>query len=189
MTDTDGDVLDDVAALEAGDPAGMLRDIASSGAQVRQAVVDAAEAGIDRLADGGRPRALVVTGMGGSGIAGDVLMAVAGLACPVPITVHRGYGLPGWVGAADVVAVVSCSGTTEETLSAAEEAVRRGARLVGVGADASPLAELVLRSRAPFIPVPTGSQPRAMLWALAVPLVITAAETGVLELPAPTIEA
>jgi len=37
--------------------------------------------------------------------------------------------------------------------------------------------------------VPTGSQPRAMLWALAVPLVITAAETGVLELPASTIEA
>src|SRR3954470_7193045 len=154
MTDTDGDVLDDVAALEAGDPAGMLRDIASSGAQVRQAVVDAAEAGIDRLADGGRPRALVVTGMGGSGIAGDVLAAVAGLACPVPITVHRGYGLPGWVGAADVVAAVSCAGATEETLSAAEESVRRGARLVAVGAPTSALNDIATQARAVFVPAP-----------------------------------
>src|SRR3954470_13013731 len=104
MTDADGGVLDDVAALEAGDPAGMLRDIASSGAQVRQARSDAGEAGISGPADGGRPRGLVVTGMGGSGIAGDVLAAVAGITCAVPITVHRGFGLPGWVGAADLVA-------------------------------------------------------------------------------------
>src|SRR3954454_8823179 len=181
MTDADVDVLDDVSGLDAGDPAGMLRDIASSGAQVRQAVVDAAEAGIDRLADGGRPRALVVTGMGGSGIAGDVLAAVAGLACAVPITVHRGFGLPGWVGAADLVAAVSCSGTTEETLASAEESVRRGARLVGIGAVESPLADIATQARAAYVGVPTGRQPRAALWSLAVPVILAAQAAGVLE--------
>ena len=70
--------LDDVAALEAGDPQDMLRAVASSAAQLREAAVLAREAGVDRLAEGGRPRAVVVCGMGGSGIAGDVLAAVAG---------------------------------------------------------------------------------------------------------------
>src|SRR5436305_14222302 len=91
VSDTgDAAVLDDVAAIEAVDAAGILRDIATSGAQIRQAVSDATEAGVNRLAVGGRPRAVVVTGMGGSGIAGDVLAVVAGIACAVPITVHRG---------------------------------------------------------------------------------------------------
>ena len=74
--------------------------------------------------------------MGGSGIAGDVLAAVAGPALPVPIVVHRGFGLPGWVGPMDLVIAVSCSGATAETLAALEEAVRRGCRLLVVGAPA-----------------------------------------------------
>jgi glucose/mannose-6-phosphate isomerase len=174
--------LDDVAALEAGDPSGMLRDVATSGAQVRAARTAAAEA-ITSLADGDRPRAVVVAGMGGSGISGDVLAAVAGIGSSVPLVTHRGFGLPGWVGAADLVAVVSCSGATEETLSAAEEAARRGARMLGVGAEDSPLADLVRRARSPYVAVPGGSQPRAMLWALAVPLVVAADALGVLTVP------
>jgi glucose/mannose-6-phosphate isomerase len=178
----DADVLDDVAALEATDAAGMLREVATSGAQVRQALSAAADAGVSALADAGRPRGVVVTGMGGSGIAGDVLSVMAGISSAVPITVHRGFGLPGWVGAADLVAAVSCSGTTEETLSAAEECVRRGARLLGVGATASPLHDIAMQARAPFVAVPPGRQPRAALWSLAVPVVVAAQATGVLDI-------
>ncbi len=69
--------------------------------------------------DWAAPRVLVVAGMGGSAAAGDVPAAVSVAADSViPIVVHRGYGLPSWVGPADVVAAVSCSGQTEETLSA-----------------------------------------------------------------------
>ena len=78
MSPTSPALLDDVAALDAGDPSGMLRAIASSGAQVREAALLTAEAGVERLVADGRPRAVVVCGMGGSGIAGDVLAAVAG---------------------------------------------------------------------------------------------------------------
>ena len=181
--DVDESRLDDVAMLESVDADGMLRDVATSGAQVRAALSLADDAGFGALADGGRPRAFVVTGMGGSGIAGDVVAAVVGPGAPVPIVTHRGFGLPGWVGAADVVATVSCSGTTAETLSAAEEAVRRGARVVGVGADGSPLAELVGRARAPFVAVPSESQPRAMLWALATPVLVAASAVGLVDVP------
>ena len=129
MTLAGAERLDDVALLETADPSSMLRQVASSAAQVREAARAAADASLDELAAGGRPRAIVVTGMGGSGIAGEVLAAVAGQGCPVQVTTVHDYRLPGWVGAADLVIAVSCSGATEETLSAAEEAVRRGCRL------------------------------------------------------------
>jgi glucose/mannose-6-phosphate isomerase len=181
--------LDEVAALEAGDPAGMLPAIASGAAQVREAAVLAREAGIGALSEDGRPRAVVVCGMGGSGIAGDVLAAVAGSACPVPVLTHRGYGLPAWVGAADLVIAVSCSGATEETLSATEEAVRRGSRLLAVGGADTPLEALAARGRGLFVPVTQGRQPRATVWALSTPLVLAGNALGLLSADADVIEA
>jgi glucose/mannose-6-phosphate isomerase len=180
--------LDDVALLETADPSSMLRQVASSAAQVREAARSAAEASLDGLTAGGRPRAIVVTGMGGSGVAGEVLAAVAGPGCPVQVTTVHDYRLPGWVGAADLVIAVSCSGATEETLSAAEEAVRRGCRLLAVGSRNSPLAALAEQAHAPLIGIKPTGQPRSMLWALSVPLVVAAARLGVLDMPAQAYE-
>jgi glucose/mannose-6-phosphate isomerase len=176
--------LDDVNALSAADPAQMLRAVATSGAQVRASRTAALESGVDALADDGRPRAIVVAGMGGSGIAGDVLLAAATETSPVPVVVHRAPGLPGWVGAADLVVAVSCSGSTRETLAATDEAVRRGARLMGVGSAESPLAKRCRNARAPFVPVVPELAPRASLWALATPVLIAAARLGLVDLGA-----
>ncbi|MDR0341802.1 MAG: mannose-6-phosphate isomerase, partial [Nocardiopsaceae bacterium] len=76
------DRLDDPELLEAADPAGMLRQVASSAAQVRAAASATAETDLSPVTGAGRPRAVVVTGMGGSGIAGQVLAAVCGPGCP-----------------------------------------------------------------------------------------------------------
>jgi glucose/mannose-6-phosphate isomerase len=175
--------LDDVALLESADPSSMLRQVASAAAQVREAARTATEADLGELLAGGRPRAIVVTGMGGSGIAGEVLAAVAGPGCPVQVTTVHDYRLPGWVGAADLVIAVSCSGATEETLSAAGEAVRRGCRLLGVGSRGSPLAALAEQAHAAFVGVQPSGMPRATLWGLSVPLVVAAARLGVVDVP------
>jgi glucose/mannose-6-phosphate isomerase len=181
--------LDSVALLEAGDPAGMLRQVASSAAQVRESAQVAREADLGEIIAAGRPRAIVVTGMGGSGIAGEVLAAVAGPGCPVQVTTVHDYRLPGWVGAADLVIAVSCSGATEETLSAAAEAVRRGCRLLGVGSLGSPLAAIAEQARAAFIPVKPVGMPRSMLWGLSVPLVVVASRLGLFSMPPEAYEA
>jgi glucose/mannose-6-phosphate isomerase len=178
--DVDEALLDDVAALEAADRGGMLRAVAGSAAQVRAAATTAHEADLGGLLDGRRPRAIVVAGMGGSGIAGDVLAAVAGPTSPTLVSVHRGHGLPGWVGAADLVVAVSYSGTTEETLSAAEEAARRGAPILAVAAEESPLADLARQARGVVVPVLRGHSPRASMWALATPLVVLGDALGLL---------
>src|ERR687886_1772402 len=150
----DESLLDDEKAMLDNDPGGMLRATASSGAQVRESASLAAEADLSMLADEGRPRAVVVAGIGTAGLTGNILSTVAGPRCPVPIIGHRSAGVPGWVGAADVVIAVSASGRSPEALAAADAAARRGARLVAIGNPDSELEAMAERGRAPFIPVP-----------------------------------
>jgi len=173
--------LDTMALLTAADPADMLRQVASSAAQVRSAVRATQEADLVEVTDAGRPRAIVITGMGGSGVAGDVLAAVCGPGCPAQVLPVHDYQLPAWVGATDLVIAVSCSGGTEETISAATEAVRRGCRLIGVGGEESPLAMIAQQARAPFIGVASAGMPRSTLWGLSMPLVVIAGRLGLLE--------
>lgn len=180
--------LDDPDALAAADPGDMLRQAASAAAQVREAQLYAAEAGVDRMADAGRPRSVIVAGTGASSLAGDVLAAVCGLGCPVPVLTVRGYRLPGWVGAADLVIAVSGSGTSEETLAAAVEGVRRGCRLLCVGPAGSPLADLAVQAGAPFVPLRAAGRPRAALWGLAVPLLLAARALRLADVPADLLE-
>jgi glucose/mannose-6-phosphate isomerase len=174
--------LDDVEIVEAGDPGGMLRQVASSAAQVRTALHACAEADLSALGPDSRPRAIVVAGSGGAGgsaFAGDALAAICGPGAPVQVTGVSGYQLPGWIGATDLVIAVSRSGHTTEALALAGEAARRGCDLVGVGASGSPLQELVLQARGTFVPVTTVGAARTMPWALTVPLLVMAARLGV----------
>lgn len=180
--------IDDPEALSAADPGDMLRQVATAGAQIRESARTAIEAGVERVAADGRPRAMVVTGMGGSGIAGDVLAAVCGPGCPVPVVTVRGYGLPGWVGSTDLVVAVSCSGGTEETLSAAAEAVRRGCRLLAVGGSGSPLHDIAVQTGAPFVPVRSAGQPRSTLWGLSMPPLLAARALGLVRMPDEVLE-
>jgi glucose/mannose-6-phosphate isomerase len=173
--------LDDSRALADQDPGGMLRFTASAGAQVRESASLSAEANLGVLAGEGRPRAVVVAGVGTAGRTGDVLSTVAGPRCPVPVIAHRSAGVPGWVGAADVVIAVSASGRSPEALGAAEAAARRGARLVAVGAPDSQLQSVAERARAPFVPVPRRAPARASLWALTVPVLMAARALGLVK--------
>ena len=178
------DRLDDVEAVRSIDTQQMLRAVATSAAQVRRGLTAARDAGLDGLRGEDRPRAVVVAGMGGSGIAGDVVAALAAPSSPAPVVVHRGPGLPGWVGAADLVVSVSCSGGTAETLSATDEAIRRGARLIGVSAAESPLAKRCVQARARHVVVVPELTPRSSFWGLAVPVAVACARLSLLDLGA-----
>ena len=197
------DRLDTPDVIETADPADMLRQVASAAAQVRTALRLCAETDLSAFAPDARPRAIVVAGMGSSGLAGEMLNAMTGLNSPVQVVLSQAERLPGWVGAADTVIAVSCSGSTPETLAIAAEAARRGCRLAGVGTEGSPLHRIAEQARAPFVPVipaglprggtgpppqaarPAGSPPpelalpRSMLWALAIPLLVIADRLGV----------
>lgn len=175
-------LLDEQAAIIAADPGEMLRATASAGAQVRESAALAAEADFRPLIDEGRPRAVVVAGVGTAARTGDVLETVAGPRCPVPVLSHRTAGIPGWVGAADVVIAVSASGRSPEALAAAEAAARRGARLVAIGAPDSELQAMAERARATFVPVPRRAPARASFWGLTVPVLLAGRHLGLVKI-------
>ncbi len=182
------DRLDTPDVIEAADPGDMLRQVASAAAQVRMAVRSCQEADLSAFTPDARPRAIVVAGMGASALAGEMLDAIVGLGSPVQVLTLPGDPLPGWVGAADAVIAVSCSGATPETLAVATEAARRGCRLAAVGAPGSPLHRIAEQARAPFVPVVPAGRPRSMLWAVSIPLLVIAERLGIARIAADVYE-
>jgi len=151
---------------------------AAYGMAEQMAAALAAVETIDGLPDHDDIENVLVLGMGGSGVAGDVLATVAGPFLPVPLVVSKDYELPGFVGRGTLVVAISFSGGTEETLEAVGEAADDGARIVAICAGgelarvADDLGEPVLRV-IPGIPMP-----RAGLGALVVPALVVLEETG-----------
>ncbi|MGZ4715961.1 MAG: SIS domain-containing protein, partial [Acidimicrobiales bacterium] len=96
--------------------------------QIEEAAAAAAQ--VDGLPAHDDIENVVVLGMGGSGIAGDVVPVVAGPFMAVPVVVHKGYGLPNFVDEHTLVFAVSFSGNTEETVEAVTEAALAGAKVV-----------------------------------------------------------
>jgi glucose/mannose-6-phosphate isomerase len=121
-----------------------------------------------------RPRTVVVAGMGGSGVAGDVAALVASERADLPVLAVHGEALPAYVGPQDLVVLVSHSGGTEETLACAEQAEQRGAGLVAVTSGGL-LGERVARAGGQVIEVTSDVPPRASMALLTVPVL------GVLE--------
>ncbi|MCM3887533.1 SIS domain-containing protein [Frankia sp. R82] len=185
----DETALDDPARLDGGGVVALLPHVASAGPQVRHSAVLAEEAGVARLAADGRPRAILVVGVGGSALVADVLAAVAGPAGPVPVLGHHAYGLPGWVGVADVVLAVSASGASAEMLSAVEEATRRGARVAVVAPPDTPAAHLASVTGATYVPLTGGRPVSTTLWSLVVPLLVAGRALGVLRVTDAALEA
>ncbi|MBC7229282.1 MAG: bifunctional phosphoglucose/phosphomannose isomerase [Actinobacteria bacterium] len=152
--------LDDVMALGEMDPGGMLAAIEDFPRQCAEALgigrdapeLPAAE-GISRVA---------FVGMGGSAIGGDILRALLEDVVGMPMSVHRSYRLPSLLGPDTLAVFVSYSGNTEETLSALDDAVYLGCKVL-VLTTGGKLLERARANRFPALLVPGGLQPRAAL--------------------------
>ena len=147
----------DTDAIEAVDRSGMLGDVLAQPLQLGDALWRTQSAGI-RARD--LPGGLVVCGMGGSAIGGDLAKAALGDRATRPITIVRGYALESWTPPESLVLCASYSGDTEETLACFEAAGAAGAQRV-VLTTGGALAELARAEDVPVIGVPAGMQPRA----------------------------
>ncbi len=122
---------------------------------------------------------IVVLGMGGSGIAGDVLRATAS-SLPVPVVVLKQIRTPAFVGPRTLAFALSYSGNTEETLAMASGALDAGARLVAVAAGGD-LAALAADRGGVHVPCdPNLGMPRAAIGALVAPLFVAVFHAGLL---------
>lgn len=156
----DTTVIESVERIRAADPGNMLDRIKDLPKQVRDAWTIARAAQLPPAH--GDVRNITVAGMGGSAIGGDLAAALLSGDLKVPMSVHRDYGLPAYVGRDSLVIVSSYSGNTEETLSSFEEAQRRGARVLALTTGGR-IAELSKAARYPVISFTYAAQPRAAL--------------------------
>ena len=158
------------------DTVGMFALTAGLPEQAERAVGVASEVAVD--IDPWDVQNVVVVGMGGSGITGDVVAAVAAPLLPVPVTVCKSYECPAFVGPESLVFAISASGDTEETVQAATDAEASGARVVAVTGGGQ-LGRLAEAWGAPCIPVPTDiPQPRAALGAMVIPPLVVLDHLG-----------
>jgi glucose/mannose-6-phosphate isomerase len=144
-------------AIAAADPSGMAGDVLAQAHQFDDALWRIESANVP---GGEFPLGLIVCGMGGSAIGGDLAAAAIGLRAKAPIVTVRGYELPRWAGPGTLVVCASYSGNTEETLQCFADAGQAGARRVAVTTGGK-LAAAAREAGVPVVGIPSGMQPRA----------------------------
>jgi glucose/mannose-6-phosphate isomerase len=123
---------------------------------------------------------VVVLGMGGSGVSGDVTQAVVEPRLPIPFRTIKSYGpIPGWVGRNTLAFAVSYSGSTEETVAALRDVHDRGARVVTISSG-GPLQQMATDLGLAHVAIPTGLQPRASLGYLTLPIIAVLGRIGLI---------
>ncbi len=124
------DVLDNRATVERLDADGMLARIEALPEQCEEAWQHAA--GLTLPESHADVQDVILLGMGGSAIAGDLLRSLSLRSGNKPVQLIRGYDLPASVGESTLVVACSHSGNTEETLSAFHQAVDAGAKTFAI---------------------------------------------------------
>lgn len=157
------------------DPADMRSAIRGFSSQIEEAVCIGRASKV-RLPRKGI-RAIIVTGLGGSAIGGDILRSYLADECPVPILVNRFYTLPKFVDSSTLVIVSSYSGNTEETISAYKDALRKKASVMCI-TTGGVVAAMAAKHRHPRISIPAGLPPRAALGYSFFPVLATLAQNG-----------
>lgn len=102
---------------------------------------------------------IVIAGMGGSALAGDMAKNWLGSRLARPLEIVRGYDVPEYVGPTTLFVASSFSGNTEETLSALEQAEKRSARIIVMTAGGK-LLEIARSKKYLTLELPQVSQPR-----------------------------
>jgi glucose/mannose-6-phosphate isomerase len=120
---------------------------------------------------------IILNGMGGSAIAGDLLSAYLQSELKIPFIINRNYNLPAYVDKKTLVLSCSYSGDTEETLQATDLALSRKATVIGL-ASGGKLMKVFKRRKKPFIQIPEGYPPRQALGYLFFPLLYLMQHNG-----------
>jgi glucose/mannose-6-phosphate isomerase len=149
--------LDEIKRI---DVSGMYNLIKSFPEQASDAV-EIARASKIRLSSS-RIKNVIITGLGGSAIGGDILRSYAADQIGVPVLVNRSYTLPQFVGNNSLVVVSSYSGGTEETISAYAMARKKGAQILVISSGGK-IGETAAKLHHDWIKIPGGLPPRAAL--------------------------
>ncbi|RLF54209.1 MAG: bifunctional phosphoglucose/phosphomannose isomerase [Thermoplasmata archaeon] len=169
-------MVDPFKDIESFDRAGMLNLISRFPEDIERALeltenIEIEETEIDNI---------IISGMGGSAISGDIIQAWLRERSIYPIYVNRDYDLPGWAGRKTLAIFLSYSGNTEETISSFNFAIKRGCRCISISSGGR-LEEESRKRGIPHIKIPSGYQPRAAIAYLLFPCIRIFEELRIVE--------
>ncbi len=152
--------LDDPQVFKQYDPEGMLIHLHEMPQLCQQAWQMAMD--FDLPQDYSKVNKVVILGMGGSAIGGDLVSSLAASEAKLPIFICRDYSLPAFVDAQTLVIASSYSGMTEETLSSFQQALKTGAKklVITTGGNLKAIAE---KENVPVFTFDYKAPPRAAL--------------------------
>jgi glucose/mannose-6-phosphate isomerase len=165
--------LDDIAHIKHIDKSNMLSFCTDAPKHYRKAATLAKRLRIDYS----KPDNIIISGMGGSAIGGELLKDWTRDKAAIPIEVCREYALPAFANKNTLVVVVSYSGETEESLSVFLDALKRKCMIACISSDGS-LQKYAEKLSIPHLQVPSGMAPRATLPYLFMPLLAVLEKAG-----------
>ena len=164
--------LDDIDEIKRIDKSNMLQ----FSVEASRHYSEAAKIG-QKISIYSKPENIIVAGMGGSAIGGELLKDYARNQAPVSIEISKDYSIPAYANSKTLVVVVSYSGDTEESLSAFLDAQKRQCMTYCVSSGGS-LLEFAEKLNVPFLRVPTGIPPRAASPYLLMPQLVLLEKMG-----------
>ncbi len=147
MADFDDSRLEDTDLLQRDEA---VRRLAEAGARVRVEAGRSDHSGLADLGDRHRPRAVIA-----SGPESRLVRAVLEPSCPVPFVAWPTHALPAWVGALDLVVVLTGLTYDPDVSGTIAEAARRGARVLVACPEGSPVAEQAAGRHTTILPTTT----------------------------------
>lgn len=154
-------VLDNVDKIRESDPSNMYNKIFDLPEQLTDALKLAKrwQLNADDFLDPGN---IMLVGMGGSAIAGDMIRTLLRPSLLIPFEICRDYQLPEYVDDETLVLASSYSGNTEETISAVEDALARKAMMAAFSTGGM-LGDICKLNDVPMAQLPSGLPPRAAI--------------------------
>jgi len=115
--------MGNVAEIDMSDMYSIVKEFPNLLAQFK--IDSEIQEGCIRLGDEGI-NGIIIIGMGGSAIAGRYVQEITRNSASVPLLVIQEYLLPAYIDSSWAALVISYSGNTEETLTAYDQAIKRG---------------------------------------------------------------
>lgn len=157
------------------DPKGMRNLILNFPKQVEEAIAIGTAAKIKIKTK--NIEQIIISGLGGSAIGGDLIRAYFADKCDVPVLVNRHYYFPEFVGKNSLVIISSYSGNTEETTASYKDAIKRKAKIFCITSGGE-VEKMAKKYKHPYIKIPGGFPPRAALGYSFFPMLIALSNLG-----------
>ena len=170
-------MLDDLKLVSKIDKSSMLDTLARFPEQIEETVdiVNSTELkGFFKIDN------IIISGMGGSAISGDIIKSLFRDRMDIPIFVNHEYDLPKWANKNTLVMSQSYSGNTEETLSAFKHASQKKCKIIGISSGGK-LQEYCEKRDIPYVKIPSGFQPRAATAYLLFSSILSLKKIGLLK--------